>query len=79
MNRRKVLLGSGIILTTALAGCSSDETNGNGSDDGDENENGNENENREENGSADVELPDQPEIEIEDTNPDDAATSLTIS
>lgn len=33
MSRRKVLLGSGIALTTALAGCSSDETgDGNGSE-----------------------------------------------
>ena len=39
MNRRKVLLSSGIALTTALAGCSSDETGDeNGSDNGEDDE-----------------------------------------
>ncbi|MFB1066431.1 hypothetical protein [Natrinema sp. H-ect4] len=47
MNRRKLLLGSGVALSTILAGCSSDEAadegNGNGDDgngNGDENGNG---------------------------------------
>ena len=70
MNRRKLLLASGVTLSTALAGCSSDET---------DDENGNESENEAENGSADAEVPEQPEISTEDVDPDDAATSLTIS
>lgn len=52
MNRRKVLLGSGIALTTVLAGCSSDETNDeNGNENGDESSGANGNENREDNGT----------------------------
>lgn len=53
MNRRKVLLGSGVVLSTILAGCSSDEAdegngngNGNGNGDTDPN-NGDENSNPE--------------------------------
>jgi|AntRauMinimDraft_1070381.scaffolds.fasta_scaffold00486_1 hypothetical protein len=45
MNRRKLLLGGGVMLSTILAGCSSDETadggNGNGDGDGDGNGDGN--------------------------------------
>lgn len=43
MNRRKVLVGSGIAFSTALAGCSSGETGSeNGEDNGNESENGGE-------------------------------------
>lgn len=74
MNRRKVLLGSGVALSTILAGCSGDETNegngngnGNGNGDTDPN-NGDENSDpenddgsQEDDGEDDSESVDEPE------------------
>ncbi|WP_455448325.1 hypothetical protein [Natrinema thermotolerans] len=62
MNRRKLLLGSGVALTTTIAGCSSNDTsNGNGGGNGNGNGSGS--------GTGEVSPPD-PETPTSDLLPD---------
>ncbi|WP_226041557.1 hypothetical protein [Natrinema sp. DC36] len=75
MNRRKLLLGSGVALSTVLAGCSSDETadggNGNGDDDDDDGNgdgNGNDDTDEDDNSSED-EVEDETQPDSSDEEP----------
>ncbi|ELZ17019.1 hypothetical protein C477_14103 [Haloterrigena salina JCM 13891] len=74
MNRRKLLLASGVTLTTALAGCSGDTDKN-----GDENGNANGNENGDENGGTngdenDTENESEPDENDGDDEVDETAT-----
>lgn len=90
MNRRKLLLASGVALSTGLAGCSSDVTDdesggANGNENSDENEGANGAENGDENGTeiGEEELESEYEIEadvpMEVTVGDQIQYSVTVS